>query len=455
MGKVRNAYTAREKLAAVKFAEAHGNRAAGGEFGINQASIREWRKKKDRLKKLPKTKQAERDSKAHFPEVEAESMTWIEDQRRQGIAVSTAEIRLQASQVAQRLKISSFGCSVNWVYAFLQRNDLSIRRRTYIAQKLPEDSEEKLFQFQRFIIHQRKEFDYELSQIGNADQTPLTFDLPYQTTVSTKGSKTVTVNTTGNEKNRFTVMLACTADGGKLPPYIIFKRKTLLEVKWPEGVIIRFQDKGWMDDNLMRDWIKTVSGKRPGGYTKKSLLVLHSFQCHKSNDVKELLKEENRARLAIIPGGMTSILQPLDVSVNKPMKVLLQRKWNEWYAGDSHSFTATGRMRKPELQDVCQWIADAWQELDPSIIIKAFKKCCISNKMDGTKDDAMWADFVKQHSTAEDTEDNDYDEIDFAEENNHYHEIPALHTDQEYREMFKTDDEADSSFEGFSRRDIE
>lgn len=31
----------------------------------------------------------------------------------------------------------------------------------------------------------------------------------------------------GHEKDRFTVMLGCTADGGKLPPYVVFKRKTL------------------------------------------------------------------------------------------------------------------------------------------------------------------------------------------------------------------------------------
>jgi len=42
--------------------------------------------------------------------------------------------------------------------------------------------------------------------------------------------KTVSIRTTGHEKSHFTVMLlllACTADGGKLPPYIVFKRKTL------------------------------------------------------------------------------------------------------------------------------------------------------------------------------------------------------------------------------------
>ena len=36
------------------------------------------------------------------------------------------------------------------------------------------------------------------------------------------------------------------------------------------------------------------------------------------------------------------------------MKVMLHEKWNEWYGSDDHIFTATGRMRKEELQDICQ-----------------------------------------------------------------------------------------------------
>ena len=42
-----------------------------------------------------------------------------------------------------------------------------------------------------------------------------------------KGSKTIMVETSGKEKARYTVVLACCADGTKLPPLLIFKRKTL------------------------------------------------------------------------------------------------------------------------------------------------------------------------------------------------------------------------------------
>lgn len=55
----------------------------------------------------------------------------------------------------------------------------------------------------------RQKYTYDMSQIGNADQTPLTFYLPSETTGSIKGARSVTIRSTANEKNRFTVMLGC------------------------------------------------------------------------------------------------------------------------------------------------------------------------------------------------------------------------------------------------------
>ena len=117
-----------------------------------------------------------------------------------------------------------------------------------IFTKLPENFEDKLEKFQAFIIAERKKPKYELSLIGNADQTPLTFDMPSNSMVDSKGTKSVSIMTTGHEKDRFTVMLACLGDGTKLPPYVVFKRKTLpKDLVLPRGIHVRAQAKGWMN----------------------------------------------------------------------------------------------------------------------------------------------------------------------------------------------------------------
>ena len=113
----------------------------------------------------------------------------------------------------------------------MARYDLSIRRKTHISQKLPDNYEDKIFAFQTHIIKRRKILNQPLSLIGIADQTPLTFDLPADSTIEKNGTTTVIIRTNGVEK-RFTVMLACVADGTKLAPYIVFKRKTLPNVSY-------------------------------------------------------------------------------------------------------------------------------------------------------------------------------------------------------------------------------
>ena len=59
------------------------------------------------------------------------------------------------------------------------------------------------------------------------DKTPISFDLPPNRTVDFKGQKTNTVKLTGAEKSYMTVVLSCLADGTKLLPMVVFKRKTM------------------------------------------------------------------------------------------------------------------------------------------------------------------------------------------------------------------------------------
>ena len=79
--------------------------------------------------------------------------------------------------------------------------------------------------FPKFVLRQRKQDEFELGQIGNMDETPMCFDLPGNRTIDHKGAKTIQIRTTGNEKTHFTVVLACMANGTKLKPMVIFKRK--------------------------------------------------------------------------------------------------------------------------------------------------------------------------------------------------------------------------------------
>ncbi|CAM5118805.1 unnamed protein product, partial [Eretmochelys imbricata] len=192
----RSAYHAAFKLKVVEYAEANNNCAAAREFCINEKQVREWRKNKTTLKDMPRSKKKCPTRCASFPELEKDLNNWVVECRQNGYIVTRTGIRLRALQMSKddkykSVKPSMFVASAGWCTRFMNRHSLCLCQRTKIAQKLPRDLEEKIESFQRFIIKYRKEYAFELSQIGNMDETPMTFDLPSNRTVTGVGEKTV------------------------------------------------------------------------------------------------------------------------------------------------------------------------------------------------------------------------------------------------------------------------
>ena len=49
----------------------------------------------------------------------------------------------------------------------------------------------------------------------------------------------------------------------------------------------------------------------------------------------------------------------------------------------------------------------AWKAIPESIIVRSFKKCCISNSLDGSEDDILWEDDGEDKDDSDWVTDND------------------------------------------------
>ena len=94
----------------------------------------------------------------------------------------------------------------------MKRFNLALHRRTRISQKLPDKSQEKLENFYQFVKNLRIEKSFGLGNILNIDEIPVWFDIAGVYTINPKEEKMVHIRATGNEKNRFTIVLTCAAD---------------------------------------------------------------------------------------------------------------------------------------------------------------------------------------------------------------------------------------------------
>jgi len=165
-----------------------------------------------------------------------------------------------------------------------------------------------------------------MGQMANADETTIYLDMPPNYMLEKKGVKEVLLKTTGCEKLRLTVMLAATADGRKLLPLLILKRKNLPKSEAFLKDVIGAKEKGWMTEELMLEWLKIVWGRRPRAFLNQPpMLVLDAFKGHLTDSVKNQLSKMKTERV-VIPGGMTLVLQPMDVSINKPFKDRLKQQ---------------------------------------------------------------------------------------------------------------------------------
>lgn len=414
----RHAYEAQFKLQAISYAVVNGNRAAAKEFNINESMVRKWRKQENELRQVKKTKQSFRGNKSRWPQLEDQLEQWIIEQRTAGRSVSTVTIRLKATTIAQDMKIEHFQGGPSWCFRFMKRRHLSIRARTTVAQQLPADYKEKLAIFRTYCSNKITDKKIQPNHITNMDEVPLAFDIPVNHTVEKKGTSTVSIRTTGHEKSAFTVVLGCHGNGQKLPPMVIFKRKTLPKEKFPAGIIVKANQKGWMDEEKMREWLREVYVKRPDGFfhASPSLLICDSMRSHLTTTVKNQVKQMN-SELAIIPGGLTKELQSLDIGVNRAFKVKLRTAWERWMTDGEHTFTNSGRQRRASYATICEWIVDAWAKVSALTVVRAFAKAGIiaeqppGNETDSDNDErepGMFDGEIAQLFNS-DTEDEDFD----------------------------------------------
>ena len=92
------------------------------------------------------------------------------------------------------------------------------------------------------------------------------------------------------------------------------------------------------------------------------------------------------------------------------LKDRLREKWMTWMMSGEKTFTPGGQLRAASLVTVCQWVKESWQELSKEMVERSFKKCGISNALDGTEDDLVWEEEEDSSQVEEEPDCDVYDD---------------------------------------------
>ena len=175
--------------------------------------------------------------------------------------------------------------------------------------------------------------------ILNWDQTGIKIVPSSGWTMDQQGVKRVEVIGM-NDKRQITAVFCASMVGDFLPIQLIYAGKTNRchpQFQFPSDWHITHAPKHWSNEETMLQYIDHIivpyveNIRDLNNKDTPALVIFDNFKGQITSSVSKLL-EQNNIHVCLLPPNTTDLLQPLDISVNKPAKDFLKRKFELWYS---------------------------------------------------------------------------------------------------------------------------
>ena len=392
-------------------------RSVAARFGLQATQLKNWMAKKEVFKVATKAKKGLGRGRASSINYMAQELVdYVDEQRSAHLPVTYVSVMKYAGDLDADFKNLEYWKKYYKIRNLMRKHGVVMRVTTHEAQKDPDrDSVVELAQtWMLYIQPVVKAPTSHRKFIINMDETPVPYSfalkrtlsrrgqhsigmrrsdesstrataaLPYsfalKRTLSRRGQRSIGMRRSDESSTRATAALATCSDGSKLKPFVIFKaepggriEKTELPT-YPnkDKIVYNVQSKAWMDTSLMKRWIETVlvPHLQECAPNTTPILILDTLKAHTAPEVTDLL-DDLGVSWHVIPGGCTSLVQPLDVGVNKPFKDRCKKLWWEWIENGG-----IGRsiFNKPKRLDIGTWIEKAWDDLPADIIRNSWRQ---------------------------------------------------------------------------------
>jgi hypothetical protein len=308
-----------------------------------------------------------------FAEFEDDLLQYVLDRRRSRAIVTVRNLADAMLQMIPRGRHKTFKQTRRWIYRFLARKRLSIRRITRNI-SLPEVELQRRADI--FLTEVQCILTAEPSTIFiNMDQTAVYQDMMPRSTIDSIGITSVST-ITANTSERVTAVLCVCSNGEKLRPMIIFKGSETGRIAWriharntpfPPEAVYAVQANAWMDQRIMIEWLELVlfpyvDALIQGG--RRIVLVLDTLRVHRTPEVMRRIHGK-MLRIIFVPGGLTGQLQPMDVGINGPLKHWLR----EMTAHEEPNNQVTTEQRRIRIAGR---VLSCWNSLDSELVINSF-----------------------------------------------------------------------------------
>ena len=218
--------------------------------------------------------------------------------------------------------------------------------------------------------------------------------------------------------------------GDFLPVQVIYQGKTAWchpRFEFPPEWDITHSQKHWSNETTMIQYIENIivpyinSVRQAVGNDTPAMISMDNFKGQVTSAGNSRL-EANSIHVCLLPPNTTDRLQPLDISVNKPAKDFLKRKFEEWYSGEIMKQLEGRDIESAELQPInlgmpvlkelgAKWMVEMVEYFgeNPQIVVNGFVKAGIARALDGHIDCTPEEENAREDETESEEYDSDPD----------------------------------------------
>ncbi|XP_039450191.1 uncharacterized protein LOC120429094 [Culex pipiens pallens] len=245
----------------------------------------------------------------------------------------------------------------DWTKSFLSRHpDLSVRFVANIKKSRAKITAEILTEYINNLLEVAVGVPPE--NFWNFDESNVTDDPGSRKCIVKRGVK-YPANIMDTSKSSISIMMAGSAAGEVLPPYVVYKYNN--------------STSGWFDTAIFEDWFEfhllPTLKKRSG----KKVVIGDNVSSHFSPRVLELCQMHNIC-FVCLPPNSTHITQPLDVAFFGPMKKHWRQILRSYKEKSSNSATS---LQKPHFPGLLNQLMEAIKPNQKHNMKAGFKKCGI------------------------------------------------------------------------------
>ncbi|XP_070377297.1 tigger transposable element-derived protein 6-like [Dermacentor albipictus] len=331
------------------------------DFGISQSTLSTILKSKDAIAQaLSSGTSAKRKklTQAAHEDLEKALYTWFLDVRAKKMPVSGNMLQQKALGYACMLGINDFKASSGWLTRFKARHE--IVAKVLCGESASSDADAASAWASATVPELMEK--YATSDIYNADETGLFFELLPSKTLHMKGQP---CSGGKHSKKRVTVLLCCNMDGSeKRCPLVIGRSAKPRCFKGGKSLPVKYvaNKKSWMTGAVFKEWL-TAFDRDMTAKKRKVCLLIDNCSAHNVEDV-QLQSVEVR----FFPPNCTALIQPLDQGIINSVKSAYRQRLIQRLVLNID----TGRAIEVDLYMAVQMVSAAWTATSRSIIYNCF-----------------------------------------------------------------------------------